>query len=405
MLIRSSRRAAFSLTEALIAIFCVAIGLMGILVLFPIGALQMAQSIKDDRSAQANHHATTRMRQSWRDEVLKQPVPRYSPFFNIATGAYQGYRDPFVDAMLDVNGPYTKPPYAPPYVPGGNANGSVVPINYQSNIAVQGLGPTAPLPFYRNGPSYPVFLDPIGWQNATNVAAGAQRYWVGGFPGSIPRRTLLGLDPTAAFPVGAPQYSLVGWCIQTDDQAWGRDGSPDTINKQRDTSYSVGGFVPFTTNGFNVQYDGRYNWAYLLRRPKCINWDQADLSVVVYSGRSLDGPNREIPYASSRFTQGSTEVIMPYAGSRPNVRKGTWILDATMFNYVTMQPDPHGFFYRVVNVNDDNPGVLILEIQNPAKQSSVDVNTNTPYGITIMMEHVVEVFDRSTLTKVIVPVP
>ena len=75
MLIRSSRRAAFSLTEALIAIFCVAIGLMGILVLFPIGALQMAQSIKDDRSAQANHHATTRMRQFWHDEVLNPKGP------------------------------------------------------------------------------------------------------------------------------------------------------------------------------------------------------------------------------------------------------------------------------------------------------------------------------------------
>jgi hypothetical protein len=289
---------------------------------------------------------------------------------------------------------------------------------------VPGTAPGAPgplqstlpvLPFYGTGPSYPVFLDPIGWQNAANVANVVQRYWVGGFPNSIPRRTLLGLDPTAASPPGAAaQYSWVGWCVQTDDQAWGRDGSPDTIDKQRDTSYSVGGFVPFTTNGFNVQYDGRYNWAFLLRRPKCINWDQADLSVVVYSGRSLDGPNREsvypdlpgvVPY--SKFVQGSTEVLMYYGGSRPNVRKGTWILDATMYNPVKMQSDPHGIFYRVVNVNDDTPGVLILEIQNPAKQSS-DNGSPLPanwYGITIVMEHVVEVFDRQTLTKVIVPVP
>ena len=98
---------------------------------------------------------------------------------------------------------------------------------------------------------------------------------------------------------------------------------------------------------------------------------------------------------------------MYYGGSRPAVRKGTWILDATMYNRVTMQPDPHGIFYRVVNVNDDTPGVLILEIQNPAKQSS-DNGSPLPanwYGITIVMEHVVEVFDRSTLSKVIVPVP
>ncbi len=402
MLIRSSRRAGFSLTEALIAIFCVAIGLMGILVLFPIGALQMAQSIKDDRSAQANHHGSTRMRQFWRDEVFKPPVPRYSPF------TFQ-YRDPYVDAMLDVNAPYTNPPYAPTYVTAGNtANASIVQSSiYQGNLA--------PLPYYLSTPSYPVFLDPVGWQNPVN-ALGAQKFWVGGFLNSIPRRSLMGVQAGVTSP---GFISLQGLCVQTDDQAFGRDGTPDTLDNQRDTSNSLGGFVPLTTSfnaSYNVQYDGRYNWAFLLRRPKCINWDQADLSVVVYSGRSLDGLSNENGYAGSTFTQGSTEVVMPYPGSRPNIRRGSWILDGTMLNpykpnpsyapsppYAAGAPEPHGYFYRVVNVNDDNPGVLILEIQNPAQASTV--TNGAPYGVAITMEHVVEVFERKTLTKVIVPVP
>ncbi len=49
--IPQSRRA-FSLAEVLISMFVLAIGMMGILALFPLGAAQMAQAVKDERCAQ-----------------------------------------------------------------------------------------------------------------------------------------------------------------------------------------------------------------------------------------------------------------------------------------------------------------------------------------------------------------
>src|SRR5207245_5291547 len=51
-----SRRAA-TLTEVLVAIFIVGIGLLALLSLFPLGALSMAQAIKDDRTAHAANNA------------------------------------------------------------------------------------------------------------------------------------------------------------------------------------------------------------------------------------------------------------------------------------------------------------------------------------------------------------
>ena len=111
-------------------------------------------------------------------------------------------------------------------------------------------------------------------------------------------------------------------------------------------------------------------------------------------------------YPGATFQQGSTEVILPFTGAKPNIRRGSWILDATMTN-PTGQAEPHGYFYRVVSVNDDTPGQLTLEIQTPAQANTfATVGGNTVnYGLAVVMDYVSEVFERKVLTKVIVPVP
>ena len=48
-----NQRSGATLMEVLVAIFVMALGLMGLLVLFPLGALSMAQAIQDGRSATA----------------------------------------------------------------------------------------------------------------------------------------------------------------------------------------------------------------------------------------------------------------------------------------------------------------------------------------------------------------
>jgi hypothetical protein len=51
------RRSGTTLVEVLVAIFVMAIGLLAIMSLFPLGALSMAQAIKDDRTAHAEQDA------------------------------------------------------------------------------------------------------------------------------------------------------------------------------------------------------------------------------------------------------------------------------------------------------------------------------------------------------------
>jgi len=47
----SAPRAGITLVEVLVAIFTLGVGLLALLTLFPLGALEMAQAVKDDRAA------------------------------------------------------------------------------------------------------------------------------------------------------------------------------------------------------------------------------------------------------------------------------------------------------------------------------------------------------------------
>src|SRR5437763_13279942 len=61
-----NRRSGTTLTEVLMAIFIMGIGLMALLTLFPMGALQMAQALKDQRAAEEAASAIGTFRVSWK---------------------------------------------------------------------------------------------------------------------------------------------------------------------------------------------------------------------------------------------------------------------------------------------------------------------------------------------------
>ncbi len=52
-----NRRPGVTLIEVLAAIFITGVGLMALLTLFPLGALSMAQAVKDDRTGHAHANA------------------------------------------------------------------------------------------------------------------------------------------------------------------------------------------------------------------------------------------------------------------------------------------------------------------------------------------------------------
>ena len=138
------RRPGVTLTEVLVAIFIMALGLMALLTLFPLGALNMAQAIKDDRTANSAANSAANARAAWK-------------------------------LLVESNGNTIDPNLRAAMMNGGSA---LVP---------------GPLPD-RNGnpsPSYPLYLDPVGYYNLyPNTPPGTWQTWLAGVSGSIPRRPL-----------------------------------------------------------------------------------------------------------------------------------------------------------------------------------------------------------------------
>src|SRR5262249_39185814 len=103
-----------------------------------------------------------------------------------------------------------------------------------------------------DGPSWPVYVDPIGQRSYL----APYNSWVGGRVG-LPRKNV-------NF-VAASTPNALQWFTLLDDLNFGTDGKPASP----------------------VRRGGEYSWAYLLRRPQYSNAAFVDLTVVVYRQRSL----------------------------------------------------------------------------------------------------------------------
>ena len=229
-----------------------------------------------------------------------------------------------------------------------------------------GLPPADP-----DGPSYPVFVDPFGYYLGWGT--------VGNMPGGIPRRSVAHLE-TLDDPWQKYQLALRSFVLQDD-------------MKFHNNRQNAG--LPCRPDGLVERY-GQFSWAYLLRRPRTCEESVVDMQVVVYSGRNLQLPLGEAVYQGVKFNPHTTLVRVDYSGrEKPDIRKGSWILDATLTSVPThsgtpAMPDPHGFFYRVVGVSDISPTVVALELQEkPRKATRAE-------GVLIVLDNVIEVFDKGT---------
>lgn len=312
------RRPAITLIEVLVSIFIMAIGLLALLVLFPLGALRMDQAIKADRSASAAIQATKLVsaRNMRLDTLLYDPT--VTPI-----------RDVFADPSGTATGPW------PEMV--------VTPGGYE-------------------GPSYPVFVDPIGVQAVRNQPLGEL---LGLSPG-IPRRSVSFIQNT---------QQALRWFSLHDDIQFDQDGLP-------------------SSPGGQVQRSTRYTWSLLFRRPRANYPSMVEMAVVVYSSRPLFVGGGEPAYGPVTFDPASTSVLVTWDPStgqtRPPVRKGGWVLDATVLN-AAGQPDPRGYFYRVVNVIDvasaGGLSAVQLELETPPR-------VRTEQGVLVVLEYVTQVFDE-----------
>lgn len=321
------RRSGVTLIEVLVAIFVASIGLLALLALFPVGALSMRQALKDSRCAQTSINAMALFKSQ--KLGLDSDIAR---FF--------GTVDPYTDSF---------------------SAGSQFGIRNSA----------AP-----NGPSYPIYIDPLGryFKSSDHLPVYQE-------PSSTyPRIPRIGVSLVTAGNFASYQrwFSLLD-DIEFDPNNPGQPGPA----------------------GGSVTRDPRYTFAYMVRRPYAGNATSLDVTVVVYAGRALNttmGSFEEIPCNQVVFTAGSTQVTVPYGGAqtqpqRPTIKPGGWILDATMPDVSKIPGDttvPQGYFYRVVDVIDNGTS-LSLELQSPARQS-------TSNGMLVYLDNVAEVFEKGTIS-------
>jgi hypothetical protein len=302
-------RPAVTLIEVLVAIFIMAVGMLALLVLFPLGALNMAQAIKDDRCAQAAAQAQ-------------------------AIANARGLR---TDSQVWTN------------------------------------NPTDTAEFLNTG--YPVYIDPLGRVVMSWTAH------VGGNTGTsprIPRRSASFLPVSNA--ALARQY-----CTLLDD-----------------LTFSPENGVPVKPDGVNLSREGRYTWAYMVRpllgspSPTSEMRSVADLDVVVYSGRNLEVQGGETPYTASVVSANSISLTYGGPGQKPNLRRGSWILDASPSTAaeINVFGKVHSFFYRVVSVEDTAPNTVQLELQTPLIAATPQ--TAPTISKVVVMDNVAEVFSKRT---------
>jgi prepilin-type N-terminal cleavage/methylation domain-containing protein len=199
--------------------------------------------------------------------------------------------------------------------------------------------------FPPDGPSNPVFADPLGFLSYS-IASKSTIAGVKGNAG-IPRCVVSFVQTPNLFGVkgATAQQAAMKWCSLMDDITFGFDGTP------------------YLTNGF-VDRGGNFSWAWMLQRPKAGNASCCNMSVVVYNQRPLSGAGllsgKEVAYLSYvdpvSSTLGETTKYTlvsltwnPKGGTpKPQLAAGNWVLDMT--------PDannvPVGTFHRVVNVGD-----------------------------------------------------
>lgn len=298
-----TRRAGMTMTEVLVALFIMALGVIAILTMFPLGMMNMANALRDDRTAQSAASADGYMRTYWKMYVTETQS----------------------DATL-INA-FTNPGAPLGQLTAANAAGQ---------------------------PSYPVFVDPIGY-----------------FSNSSPNWVAGNVYPRVNLTTTSTQTLAIRACSMLDGITYGPNGSADT-----------------TTTPGSVDRDKRYNWLWVLQRPNSQSPTEATMQVVVFERRSprYSPPNAEGTFAATMIP-GATSLTLPY---NSGLMKGNWILDATNSGTVRQ-----AYFYRVSSATDNGTG-FDIELETPIRR--IDSQSGSYSATIIVMPGVADVFTRPNLT-------
>lgn len=238
---------------------------------------------------------------------------------------------------------------------------AATPLDVYLNPNPTGVSTWPAFPAGYDRSSYPIFVDPWG------VLAGSPTT-VGGQTPGIPRRSVSFVQGATTNPT--PTQQALRWFSLLDDIEFNENGLPKSL-------------------GGAVQRVNRYTWALILRRPRAPNTSIVEMAVVVYVNRP-QLPTTEPTYTNVNFDPTSKEVRVSWnvaTQERPPVRKGGWIMDATLVDSTTGLPSPRGYCYRVVNVTESTTNEVILELEEQPR-----VRSNL--GVLVVLEYATQVFDE-----------
>ena len=419
-------RRGVTLTEVLVAMFVMAIGMISLLTLFPLGAMQVGQALRDDRATQLARQADAFVRQSWRNEII--------PRGGNNEGYYWAMDDPYLVAKysdLTPNSTLKVMRFVGSDKSSNSWYNSVLPVSATPPAPFAGFGVPAPSPslvrpttftltndFSRPvgggftpatneflvesfgvttaGPSFPVLLDPAGV--GAYGASDPNRGWVAqtipsiapAFPTHpsgirIPRRTCQLVNPinpfTPTFPSGAGSVTAFELTTLVDDMAFQANGSP---------------------SGTELGRQGRYSWAALIQRPFNEHRNYADLSILVFDKRpALPQPGDELvvaPVNTQVLGDRTVRVTLPNRTGDTSpvlLRRGGWIIDGTIDATTGTNTRRQFFAYRVSGFTEGTIGATTT-------QYDVDLETPLKADLTLssqlyLFAGLIEVFSRPQL--------
>ncbi len=316
------KRRGATLLEVLIGFLILSVGAVSVFTLFPFAALTVSFAMKDDRTTTCAITADAIIRDTHRQVVEAGDTGTTEPYHH----------------LMDNPGDFARSPTG----------------------AASGLPPLTKLD---SGPSYPVYVDPMG-----NVAG---RGAVGDFGAARVPRVTLGIVLNQ--PATVQQAFSQRLCSQMDGLSFDENGVVQPGVDMREM---------------------RYNFAWMLQRPSNRDRFTVRQQVIVYDRRAhLYAPSgSEVVSGRGAVTLTPGETTITGVPLNFELRKGSWVLDAGDPEGGVLR---HAEFYRVVSINEV-AGSYTIEVHKPVTRP--DGLPNGYNARLVFISAIADVFERPLLT-------
>lgn len=321
-------RAGITLTEILISILIMGVGMLSLATLFPLGLSRLRDAARMTRSSLLIETASGEINS--RDLLYKPSFPA------------SGY----------VHDPFTEDPAAP-----GEATAVVTGLDRQPNTTgyANGVSAGTKLAF---GPGVPVCYDPLWWfENYRNsggtvaptLTAGSEYRFASGIG-------LLRDDPSGGTPSAHGLQRITNFPMAMDPASL--MASPDDPVMQTDGTSQPGRgspVVPDMSMTGGMQFDYAFTWMFTGQQTDSLNGTIFDGDLVIFHNRpyatdATSGTNRAVgetvveaiwgygtvpESATAPYGQNDRKVLLRWPSSQidPDVRVGGWIADVTYERY------------------------------------------------------------------------